>query len=156
MALNASKMNSFFKWYKGPMPSDYYQSGCANVEIDQVTTFACALAKHRKSATLEAKDILLHLERNWQLTIPGFTGEEFKTHKRSSVSETHLQRLAMIQKSMTASQMENEAGNIKGTTGQVIGSSNAGVQVAKVSQSTAPVIPSSTGSPGVHKVPRLF
>eukprot|EP01018_Ginkgo_biloba_P011938 Gb_04943 [translate_table: standard] len=65
--------------------------------VESVTTFACALAKHRKSTTLEPKDILLHLDRNWHMTIPGFAGEEYKSYKRPFVSENHKQRLAVVQ-----------------------------------------------------------
>ncbi|KAI8872034.1 transcription initiation factor, partial [Ramicandelaber brevisporus] len=40
--------------------------------IESVAGFACELAKHRGSDRLEACDLKLHLERNWNIRVPGF------------------------------------------------------------------------------------
>ncbi|GAB4833399.1 hypothetical protein Ancab_031642 [Ancistrocladus abbreviatus] len=89
--------------------------------VDSITTFGCSLAKHRKSNMLEAKDILLHLERNWNMTLPGFSGDEIKTYKKPLTNDVHRERLAAIRKSITGTEVVNSkssagqaAGNVKG------------------------------------------
>ncbi|KAL3825784.1 hypothetical protein ACJIZ3_021813 [Penstemon smallii] len=88
--------------------------------VESITTFGCSLAKHRKSSILEAKDILLHLERNWNMTLPGFGGDEIKLYKKPFVSDVHRERLAAIRKSSVATDTTTKnqggpsAGNAKG------------------------------------------
>ncbi|XP_016512283.1 transcription initiation factor TFIID subunit 12 isoform X2 [Nicotiana tabacum] len=79
--------------------------------VESITTFGCSLAKHRKSNTLEAKDILLHLERNWNMTLPGFSGDEIRTYKKPFTSDIHKERIAAIKKSGLVAEMTNAKGS---------------------------------------------
>ncbi|XP_047403803.1 transcription initiation factor TFIID subunit 12 isoform X1 [Sciurus carolinensis] len=66
--------------------------------IESVVTAACQLARHRKSSTLEVKDVQLHLERQWNMWIPGFGSEEIRPYKKACTTEAHKQRMALIRK----------------------------------------------------------
>ncbi|CAN4100068.1 unnamed protein product [Withania somnifera] len=79
--------------------------------IDSVTAFACILAKHRKSSTLEAKDVLLHLEKNWHLTVPVFSSEDKKHHSEHSSSDLCKEHLEMIPTIMEASSQAETSTN---------------------------------------------
>ncbi|KAK4281636.1 hypothetical protein QN277_013104 [Acacia crassicarpa] len=85
--------------------------------LESITKSGCSLAKHRKSTMLEAKDILLHLEKNWNISLPGFGGDEIKSYKRQLASDIHKDRLMAIKKSMVAT----EASHHKGSAGQASG-----------------------------------
>ncbi|XP_050381291.1 transcription initiation factor TFIID subunit 12 isoform X2 [Argentina anserina] len=82
--------------------------------VESITTFSCSLAKHRKSTTLEAKDILLHLEKNWNITLPGFGGDEIKGFRKPITNDIHKGRLAAIKKSMVVT----ETANTRNSAGQ--------------------------------------
>ncbi|XP_067050701.1 uncharacterized protein [Acropora muricata] len=68
--------------------------------IESVVTASCQIAKHRKSNTLEVRDVQLHLERSWNMWIPGFGNDEIRPFKKQATTEAHKQRLALLRKSM--------------------------------------------------------
>lgn len=66
--------------------------------VESVTEFACRLAKHRKSRTLEARDVQLHLEKNWNIRVPGY-GDDPRPARRAAAAPVHNARLQAIAKS---------------------------------------------------------
>lgn len=60
--------------------------------IENVVTSSCDLAKHRNSDSLEVKDVQLHLERAWNMWIPGFgCDDSLRPYKRAPATEAHRQ-----------------------------------------------------------------
>lgn len=71
--------------------------------IDATVTAACQMARHRDSRSLEVRDVQLVLEKEWNISIPGFGNplsqlNRFKSH--SATTEAHKQRLALIKKTL--------------------------------------------------------
>ena len=66
--------------------------------IERVVAGSCDLAKHRGSDTLELRDIQLHLDRTWDLRVPGFGVEEPRVIPPKPGNEAHKQKLAAVAK----------------------------------------------------------
>jgi len=82
----------------------------ANDFIERVVTFSCQLAKHRGSDVLEVKDVQLHLERNWNIRVPGFPREDARVAKPVKPTEGHKQRLTAVQKDSAAKRRKQDDG----------------------------------------------
>ena len=65
--------------------------------VESVVGFASRLAKHRKSDTLEVKDVQLHLERNWNIRIPGFGSEDVRSVRRNLPTPSFQAKAAAVQ-----------------------------------------------------------
>ncbi|CAF0956657.1 unnamed protein product [Rotaria magnacalcarata] len=50
--------------------------------VDSTLAASCQNAKHRKSNTVESKDVQLYLERTYSMWIPGFGTEDPKQYKK--------------------------------------------------------------------------
>ncbi|CAB3233676.1 unnamed protein product [Arctia plantaginis] len=68
--------------------------------IDTALSASCSVAKHRHAPNVELRDVQLHLERQWNMWIPGFGNDELRPYKRAAVTEAHRQRMALIRKTI--------------------------------------------------------
>eukprot|EP00808_Paulinella_micropora_P030869 g70857.t1 len=65
--------------------------------VDNVVTYSCKLAKHRDedTKTVELKDVLLHLEKNWNIQLPGHSADVSKSFSTGG-SDAHTSRLKLV------------------------------------------------------------
>lgn len=68
--------------------------------VENMIRSSCLFSKHRHSKQVDAQDVQLHLEHNWQAWMQGcMTGEE-KSFKKTSPIESHVQKLNYIKNYM--------------------------------------------------------
>lgn len=61
--------------------------------VQNVTTFAAKLARHRHSDNLDVRDIQLPLERTWNIRIPGYSIDEIRMVKKFAPNQSHQSKL---------------------------------------------------------------
>lgn len=65
--------------------------------VDDVTKFSVRLAKHRKAERVESKDVHVHLERNWDIRVPGIGGkDEVEIVRRMVPAKSYVNRLDAV------------------------------------------------------------
>jgi transcription initiation factor TFIID subunit 12 len=64
--------------------------------IDSVLQQSCKIARHRKGQMLEVRDVQLHLERNWNIRIPGYSSEEVRNVKKYTPTQGHIAKVNTV------------------------------------------------------------
>ncbi|KAH3687300.1 hypothetical protein WICPIJ_001723 [Wickerhamomyces pijperi] len=72
--------------------------------VTNVTSFACRLAKHRKSENLQSKDVQLHLEKNYNIRIPGYASDDIRSVRKWVSNGQHATRVQGIEISKSVEQ----------------------------------------------------
>jgi transcription initiation factor TFIID subunit 12 len=67
--------------------------------IDSVLQQSCKIARHRKGQMLEVRDVQLHLERNWNIRIPGYSSEEVRGVKKYNPTPAHAAKVGAVNQS---------------------------------------------------------
>ncbi|GMM46554.1 hypothetical protein DAPK24_031290 [Pichia kluyveri] len=61
--------------------------------VTSVTSFASGLARHRHSENLDVRDVQLHLERNWNIRIPGYAADEIRMIRKFVPNSAHSSKV---------------------------------------------------------------
>lgn len=65
--------------------------------ITSVTNFACRLAKHRKVDAVDVRDVQLHLEKNWNIRVPGYAMDEIRATRKWQPSSSYNQKVSGVE-----------------------------------------------------------
>lgn len=79
--------------------------------LENLISAGSVLAKHRGSDVLEVRDVALHMERAWDMRLPGYSHhlESLDMRgKRQGLSEIHKKRLALIRKTNELTEKEEK------------------------------------------------
>ncbi|CAH1160242.1 unnamed protein product [Phaedon cochleariae] len=68
--------------------------------VDRCLNGAALIAKNRHTNTIDVKDVQQFLNRNYNMWTPGFGTDELRPYKRSSTTEAHKQRIALIRRTL--------------------------------------------------------
>ncbi|KAF3926672.1 hypothetical protein ABW21_db0202096 [Orbilia brochopaga] len=74
--------------------------------VDTLLTYACRMAKHRGSDTLDIRDIQMILERNWNIRIPGYSMDDIRTVRKFNPTPSYQQKLQALQAGKALNQSE--------------------------------------------------
>lgn len=65
--------------------------------IDDIISAGCRLAKLRGASSLEARDVQVVLERQYNIRVPGFSTDEVRTVRKNQPAPGWTQKMGAVQ-----------------------------------------------------------